>query len=259
MTGLLDKLIEQLKKLPGYAWLLIAATIIFSKLKGGSAELLAWQSALLAVVTWILYRLSAQLDRLYDWAYGPRETPRRLWLAKKLSCARKRAAVGLFQPIDPLVVNYETAVERRHVAKPKQVAKTPRSLYAQSVEVLKPTSVWEDDSAPLNEASKAARGLCLLSVLFLGSYLIPRQWLDVWQYVSPLVRYGLTGPLLMGTFLISFLTYWYARACHHILLYETMARRVIHYRVTNEEVALLAFDVSLRQTVPKASSEKDST
>jgi hypothetical protein len=51
---------------------------------------------------------------------------------------------------------------------------------------------------------------------------------------------------------------WYARACHHILLYETMARRVIHYRVNNSSLALLAFDVSLRQTVPKASSEKDS-
>lgn len=247
MNAILGWIVDRLKQLPGFAYVLIAVTLVYGRLRGEEAELLAWQSAALALAAWLLYRLSARLDGLYDWVYRPRKRPKHAWGAKELFRAREQAATSLFQPIDPRVESYRTAVKLGYVAKKKKQRKTqPPNLYKRSSDVLKRTSAWEEEVAPWNELSKAARTIFVLSALLLASYLVPPHWLDVQGTVSGLFAPGLTLPFLILIMAASGILYWHARLRHHLRLYELVSRRVIHHRLDNGEVALIPFDVLLR-------------
>lgn len=228
MKALVGMVVEPVKSLPGFAWILVIITAFWT-LANGTPERGEFETLIIVGVCWVAYRMGTILDELYDYFYRPERKDPFFWKGEDLQTARDAAAKKLFERSDPPVTDYLSAGTKGYVHPEK-------SFYSLAASLVKKLDYWEKNAASLNDFSKAARTVFVLSfvsvVLLLFAEVSPetKSWLN--PYTERLSVIG-TIWFQMILAVVTLVLYVQLRLRHHIELYEYVAKHVIHIPKTD--------------------------
>jgi hypothetical protein len=259
MKALVDEVMKSVKQLPGFGVVVVALTLVYSLLRQEQAEMSALETLGVGIISYILYRLGATFDRLFDWIFEPGSRAERLSTARRkqhnekygemaraktlldrLSDSRDEACKSLFSPVNGTVVDFSTAKAAHFVGE-----RSTHGLYKSAKAVAKHTKKWEESIGPYEEYSKAARTIAVLVVLLLLVRFSASARADVISK-SLLAGNALTplGQLIVGigTGAILLALYVTLRLRHMVTLYSHVADSVVHVQTAKGPAAAI-FDV----------------
>ncbi|HET7696120.1 MAG TPA: hypothetical protein VFK57_10460 [Vicinamibacterales bacterium] len=239
MDQLLKALTDELKKLPGFAWLMIAVSTLYGRAFGEVDAIL--DSVVILGACWGVYRLGGRLDGpLYDSLFGPERSRNTLApiarFQTELDRLRDEAARAIFG--QARVTDYRDAA-----AKNKITAGGRSTLYRYCERLVKPTRLWDQEIKFWLNTSKAARGLVVLMPLLALVLALPS---GVFAFAPGLADRVVTARQNLG-----FAGVWWihvliaagalpvflvTRYHHHHRLYSIVAEHVRHAELRNGEI-----------------------
>lgn len=239
MDQLVKVLTDQLKKLPGFAWLMIPISTLYGRAFGEVDAIL--DSVVVLVVGWGVYRLGGELDKpLYDSLFAPERKRKELTpiarFQMELDRLRDKVARAIFEPAG--VKDYRDAV-----AKNKVTTTGPTTLYRSCERLVKPTKLWDQEIKFWLNTSKAARGLVVLMPLLALVLALPP---DLFAFAP-----GLSDRLVTARRNLGFAGAWWihvviaagalpvflvTRYHHHHRLYGIVAEHVRHAQLMNGQI-----------------------
>jgi hypothetical protein len=228
----LELLLDPLKTLPGFAWVLALVTLFWTRMTGVT-ESTEWRTLTLAGVCWVAFRTGAVMDELYDGLYRPQRLKPFRWKGEELIKARNAAATAV------LGADYDAAGARGQIFPSKK-------FYALAKTLAKNTEHWEKKIARLNDWSKMARTFFIFSLAGILLLLLASLSLDVrvWieHYTQSLWFFGTVWAQALIA-IVSVVAYLELRLRHNIELYSYVAKHVVHVKTTTGEVPYIFEDI----------------
>lgn len=231
----LELLLDPLKTLPGFAWVLVVVSIFWTRMTG-ITESSVGATLTLTGVCWIAFRTGKVMDELYDCLYRPQRLKPFRWKGKELIDARDEAAKAVFG------ANYATAGARGDIYPDKK-------FYALAKMLAKNSEYWEKKIARLNDWSKMARTFFILSVACILPLLLAKLSPEIKVMTEPYTQHLWVFGTVWAQALIAIVAitaYLEFRLRHNIELYKYVAKHVVHVNTSSGSVPYIFEDILTR-------------